>query len=200
MRDVPAIEAESYRRLRAAVDLSHLPPLSRAVAERIVHASGDPGWAEDLVLDEDALRRGLDALRAGRPIVVDVAMVAAGITTAETVCGLGEEAVAALAARDGTTRSAEGLRLALRATGRGAVIVVGNAPTALAALLDADADPALVIGLPVGWVGAVESKDALRASGLPAVTNRSRKGGSGVAAAACNALLHRADTDQVPLP
>lgn len=189
-RAVHPIETESYRRLRAAVDLSHLPPLSRAVAERIVHTTGDPAWAADLVLDEAALTRGLAALRAGRPVVVDVEMVAAGITSTETVCGLREAAVERLAAEHGTTRSAEGMRLALRAAGRGALVVVGNAPTALEAVLAAAAEPALVVGLPVGWVGAVEAKRALRASGLPAVTNRGRTGGSAVAAATVNALLY----------
>lgn len=189
-RAVHPVEAESYRLLRAAVDLSHLPPLSRAVTERIVHATGDTGWAEDLVADEDALARGLAALRAGRPVVVDVEMVAAGVTGAETLCGLREDAVDRLAAERGTTRTAEGLRAAARAAGPGAVYVVGNAPTALELLLTLDAAPALVIGLPVGWVGAVEAKAALRASGLPALTNRGRKGGSGPAAAALNALLY----------
>ncbi len=192
MRSVHPIEAESYRRLRAAVDLSHLPPRSRAVAERVVHASGDPGYADDLVLDEDALERGADALRRHAPIVADVEMVAAGITTREVRCGLRDDAVDTLAGRDASTRSAAGLRIAARAVGLGAVYVIGNAPTALDALLELDVGPALVIGLPVGWVGAVESKQALRDRGLPAVSNRSRKGGSAVAAAALNALLYDA--------
>jgi precorrin-8X/cobalt-precorrin-8 methylmutase len=188
------IEEESYRRLRAAVDLSGLPPLSRAVAERVIHATGDLAWADDLVLDEEALARGLEALRLERPIVVDVEMVAAGITSRETLCGLREPAVAALAAAHGRTRTAEGLRLAARAAGRRAVYVIGNAPTALQLLLELDeAEPSLVIGLPVGWVGAVEAKAALRASGLPQISNTSRKGGSGPAAAALNALLYLED-------
>jgi len=182
------IEAESYRLLRQAVDLSGLPRLSRAIAERVIHATGDVGWADDLVLDEDALASGLTALRRGAPIVVDVRMVAAGITRAATICGLNEAA-----AEQGTTRSAEGLRAGASAAGPGAVYVIGTAPTALQMLLRLDAEPSLVIGLPVGWVGAVEAKEALRASGLPAVSNRSRKGGSGPAAAALNALLYLED-------
>lgn len=183
------IEVESYRRLRAAVDLSHLQPLSRAVVERIIHASGDTGYASDLVVDEVALHGGCEALRADRPIVVDAEMVAAGVTRAETICRVRDKAVADLAARRGTTRSAEGLRIAARVAGPGAVYVIGNAPTALDALITLDPRPALVIGLPVGWVGAVEAKQALRDSGLPALSNRGRKGGSAVAAAALNALL-----------
>ncbi|MPZ88306.1 MAG: precorrin-8X methylmutase [Nitriliruptorales bacterium] len=191
MRPVHPIEAESYRRLSAAVDLSHLPPLSRAVAERIIHASGDTDYAGDLVLDEETLGSGWEALRADRPIVVDAEMVAAGVTGAETICRVRDKAAADLAARRGTTRSAEGLRIAAGVAGPGAVYVIGNAPTALEALIDLYPEPALVIGLPVGWVGAVEAKRALRDSGLPALSNRGRKGGSAVAAAALNALLSR---------
>jgi precorrin-8X/cobalt-precorrin-8 methylmutase len=127
-------------------------------------------------------------------VVVDVEMVAAGIPAIETVCGLRDDAVGALAAREGITRSAAGLRLAARAVGPGAVYVVGNAPTALDELLRAAAErgaaPALVVGLPVGFVGAVEAKQALRDAGLPAVSNRGPRGGSAVAAAALNALLY----------
>jgi precorrin-8X/cobalt-precorrin-8 methylmutase len=187
------IEQESYRRLRTLVDLSHLPPLSRAVAERVVHASADLDYVTDLVLDEAALERGAEALLAGSPVVVDVEMVAAGIPAVETICGLTDDAVPRLALSEGLTRTAAGLRVASRAAGPGAVYVVGNAPTALVELLHAaerGANPAFVVGLPVGFVGAVEAKRALRDARLPAVTNRGRKGGSAVAAAALNALLH----------
>jgi precorrin-8X/cobalt-precorrin-8 methylmutase len=193
-RPVHPIEAESYRRLRAMVDLSHLPPLSRAVTERVVHASADLGYVDDLVLDEGALARGLAALRAGAPVVVDARMVAAGITGLRAICGLDDPATAAVAAERGLTRSAAGLLVAAAAAGPGAVYVVGNAPTALFALLEAAeaaAEAALVVGLPVGFVGAVESKRALRGSGLPSVSNRGPKGGSAVAAAALNALLYQ---------
>lgn len=192
--------AAATRRVRAAVDLTHLGPLSRAVAERVVLVTGDPRWAEDLVLDEAALARGLVALRAGRPIVVDTPVVAAAITTAETVCGLQEDAVERLAAVRGTTPAAEGLRVALRATGRGAVVVVGEDPAALRVVLAADADPALVVGLPAGWVDVVEAKAAVRGAGVPALTNRARTGGPVAAAAAVDALLRRAGTTTVGLP
>ena len=185
------IEAESYRRLRALVDTSDLPPLSRAVVERVVHASGDLGYVDDLVLDEADLRTAVDALAADAPVVVDVAMVATGITSRDTVCRLADPRVADLAQRTGATRSAAAIRLAADEVGPGAVYVVGCAPTALRALCGLpSAAPTLVIGMPVGFVDAVESKAALRASGLPAVTNRGRTGGSAVAAAACNALLY----------
>ncbi|MDG4810303.1 precorrin-8X methylmutase [Micromonospora sp. WMMD1120] len=186
------IEVESYRILRERVDLSHLPPLSRAVTERVVHASADLAYVDELVCDEAALESGLAALRAGAPVVTDVAMVAAGITRAglELVCPVAEPAAAELGRSAGITRSAAAVRIALDRVGPGAVWVVGCAPTALVELLTLDAAPALVVGLPVGFVGAAESKAALRASGLPAVSNVGEKGGSAVAAAALNALLY----------
>lgn len=190
MREVHPIEAESYRRLREQVDLSALPPLARAVTERVVHASADLDYVDDLVLDEAALERGLAALRAGRPVVADSSMVAAGIPALTVRCGLAEPGALPPAAGPGRTRSAAGILRAARAAGPGAVYVVGNAPTALAALLEHEVPAAFVVGLPVGFVGAVEAKQALRAAGLPAITNRGPKGGSAVAAAALNALLH----------
>ncbi|MFF0233078.1 precorrin-8X methylmutase [Micromonospora sp. NPDC005254] len=191
-RVVHPIEVESYRILRERVDLSHLPPLSRAVTERVVHASADLAYVDDLVCDETALEAGLAALRAGAPVVTDVAMVAAGITRAglELVCPVAEPAAAQLGRAAGITRSAAAVRIALDRVGPGAVWVVGCAPTALVELLTLNAAPALVVGLPVGFVGAAESKAALRASGLPGVSNVGEKGGSAVAAAALNALLY----------
>ena len=187
-RVVSAIETESYEVLRGRVDLSALPPLTRAVVERVVHASADLAYVADLVTDEQALRSGLLALRSGAPVVADVQMVAAGITSREVVCRLADAR-----AEDGLTRSAAAVRLAHEQVGPGAVWVVGCAPTALFELLRLDARPALVVGLPVGFVGAAESKAALRASGLPQVSNVSEKGGSAVAAAALNALLYAPD-------
>ena len=184
---VHPIEQESFEILRSRVDLSHLPPLHRAVVERVVHASADLDYVDDLVTDEEALRAGQQALLAGAPVVADVEMVAAGITTREATCRVKQAT-----ARDGLTRSAAAVRMAFDEVGPGAVWVVGCAPTALFELIDLDVRPALVIGLPVGFVGAAESKAALRDSGLPAVSNLSEKGGSAVAAAAVNALLYAA--------
>ena len=182
---VHPIEQESLAILRSRVDLSHLPPLRRAVVERVVHASADLGYVEDLVLDEDDLRRGHAALVAGAPVVADVQMVAAGITTRTAVCRVRDAPPV-----DGLTRSAVAIRMAFDEVGPGAVWVVGCAPTALFELIRLGVDPALVIGLPVGFVGAAESKAALRDSGLPQVSNVSEKGGSAVASAALNALLY----------
>ncbi len=185
VRTVHPIERESYQILRSTVDTAHLPPHSRDVAERIVHTTADFGWLDDLVLDEEALARGATALRRGAPLVVDVTMVAAGITKYDAICLLSE-----VDSGPGLTRSAAGFRLAAQRYPRGAVWVVGNAPTALFELLRHGVDPALVIGLPVGFVGAAEAKAALRQSNLPQLSNVSARGGAAVAAAAVNALLY----------
>jgi precorrin-8X/cobalt-precorrin-8 methylmutase len=190
MRRVHPIETESYRILRGMVDLSHLGPLSRAVTERVIHASADLDYAESLLLEEAALENGVSALRRGEPVVTDVRMVAAGITGRQTLCLVSDPRAQALSEQLGITRSSAGFRVATEEVGKGAVWVVGNAPTALFALLALDVAPSLVIGLPVGFVGAAESKSALLASGLPAIANRGPKGGSAVAAAALNALIY----------
>src|SRR3712207_2975954 len=117
-------------------------------------------------------------------------MVAAGITGRQTLCFVSDPRAQAVSEQPGITRSAAGFRLAAAEVGNGAVWVVGNAPTALFELLETDNRPALVVGLPVGFVGAAESKDALLQSGLPGIANRGPKGGSAVAAAALNALIY----------
>ncbi len=191
MRRIHPIEIESYRILRGLVDLSHLDPLSRTVAERVIHASADLEYADSLVLSESVLRTGVEALRQGAPIVADVGMVAAGVSAREALCFVSDPRARELSERLGVTRSAAGFRLAAEEeVGEGSVWVVGNAPTALFELLEMNVEPALVIGLPVGFVGAAESKEELIESGLPAVSNRGPKGGSAVAAAALNALLY----------
>jgi precorrin-8X/cobalt-precorrin-8 methylmutase len=197
-RVIHPIEQESFTILRDALatrypDAPVRPPLARAVLERIVHASADLEYAEDLVLpDEAVLERAVAALRGGVPVVADVAMVAAGITRRQALCRINDPRAAELAKSAGVTRSAAALRLAAEAAGPGAIYVVGCAPTALFELIARAQDyrPLLVLGLPVGFVGAVESKQALRESGLAAVSNVSGKGGSAVAAAALNALLY----------
>jgi precorrin-8X/cobalt-precorrin-8 methylmutase len=187
---VHPIELESYEILRSRLDTTDLPPLTRAVVERVVHTSADTGWAGDVVAGEDALRAGRAALLAGVPLITDVRMVAAGITARPVTVALD------LAAEPvpGLTRSAAGIRAAVAQHPDGAVWAIGNAPTALAELVRCAAEglvrTPLVVGLPVGFVGAVAAKAALRASGLGAVSNRSERGGAAVAAAAVNALLY----------
>ena len=193
MRTVPPIEAKSYEILRSRVQTSQLRRYTRAVVERIIHASADLEYATDLVCDEEALERGARALAAGAPIVADARMVAVGITGREVICKIDESLTTRLARTAGITRSAAAVRLAASEVGDGAVWAVGCAPTALEEILSRGIDPALVVGVPVGFVGASEVKRALRASGLPALSNRSEKGGSAVAAAAVNALLYTLD-------
>ena len=191
-RVVHPIEAESYEILRSRVDTSSFPPLTRAVIERVIHSTADVSLLDEIVCDEITLTVAAEALWNGARIVADVGMVAAGITSRPVVSLVASPEAAALAASAGITRSAAAVRLALAHVGPGAVWAIGCAPTALMELLAlADmAAPVLVVGMPVGFVGAVESKVALRESGLPAVSNRSEKGGSSMAAAVVNALLY----------
>jgi precorrin-8X/cobalt-precorrin-8 methylmutase len=190
VRRTHPIEVESYRILRELVDLSRFGPLGRAVAERVIHASADLEYAESLVLDEAVLEKSFKALHGHVLAVTDVRMVAAGITAREARCYVHDFRAYELSQELGITRSAAGFRLAAEEVGPGAIWVVGNAPTALFELLCLDVNPALVVGLPVGFVGAAESKEALIGSGLPAISNRGPKGGSAVAAAALNALIY----------
>ncbi|MCW2640070.1 MAG: Precorrin-8X methylmutase CbiC/CobH [Dactylosporangium sp.] len=193
-RVVHPIEAESYRILRSVVDTSALQRRTRDVAERIIHTTADPAWLDDLVMSEAALEAGVAALANGAPLVVDVTMVAAGITRYPSICLVSSPAARDLAAAAGLTRSAAAIRLAAEQAPNGGVWAVGNAPTALFELLRlaaaGEVRPALIVGLPVGYVGAADSKAALRASDLPQLSNVSARGGSAVAAAAVNALLY----------
>jgi precorrin-8X/cobalt-precorrin-8 methylmutase len=200
MRNVHPIEQESYAILRARADTSAFPLFTRAVIERVVHSSADLDYLADLVCTERTLAAAHEALEQGAPIVADVEMVAAGITSRPVLCKVRDPRAADLAAGAGITRSAAGIRLAFDEVGPGAVWAIGNAPTALFELLNLDARPALVVGLPVGFVGAADSKAALRRSGLPAISNVSDKGGSAVAAAAVNALLYLEPADEEQHP
>jgi precorrin-8X/cobalt-precorrin-8 methylmutase len=190
-RPIHPIEAESYRILRSRIDLSHLPPLSRAVAERVIHATADLSFGDSLILAEDALERGREALLAGAQVYCDARMAAVGITSRTPAMPITDPRVPALARDERLTRSAAAMRLAAAEALPGGVWVVGNAPTALAELVARPpAEPALIVGLPVGFVGAAEAKAALAASELPCLTNAGERGGSAVAAAAVNALIY----------
>ncbi|GAA0562415.1 precorrin-8X methylmutase [Actinomadura livida] len=190
VRQPHPIEVRSYEILRSRVDLSPMPPLWRAVTERVIHATADLEYAVDLVTTEEYLARGWAALRDGAPVVTDEGMVAAGITAREPVCHIADPAAARMARAAGITRSAAAVRLSYAEVGPGAVWVVGSSPEAISEIIARRVNPALVIGVPVGFVGAREAKEALRASGLPQLSNASEKGGSVVAAAAVNALLY----------
>jgi len=188
--------AESQEILRSRIDLSRLGPLSRAVTEHIIVASADFDYATDLVCDEEALAAGVAEVAAGTVVVADAAMVAAGITGHPVTCKSDEPLTQRLARSAGISPAAAAVRLAFGQAGPGAIWVVGGEPTALEEVIGRDVQPSLVIGLPVGFAGAAEAKDALRASGLPSLSNRSEKGGAVVAAAAFNALLGAAAGQQ----
>ncbi|MFI8489197.1 precorrin-8X methylmutase [Streptomyces rubrogriseus] len=198
-KDGAAIYRQSFATIRAEANLAALPADVSQVAVRMIHACGMVDLVRDLSYTPAVVERAREALRAGAPILCDVRMVASGVTRKrlpadnEVLCTLSDPAVPELAAKLGTTRSAAALEL-WRDRLEGAVVAVGNAPTALFRLLemiDAGAPrPAAVIGVPVGFVGAAESKDALAAhpSGLEHLVVRGRRGGSAIAAAALNAI------------
>jgi precorrin-8X/cobalt-precorrin-8 methylmutase len=198
-KDGPAIYRQSFATIRAEADLSGLPADVSQVAVRMIHACGMVDLVRDLAFSPDVVARARAALRAGAPILCDVAMVASGVTRKrlpaanEVVCTLSDPAVPGLAAELGTTRSAAALEL-WRDRLEGSVVAVGNAPTALFRLLEMIEEgaprPAAVIGVPVGFIGAAESKDALAAHpSAPAhLIVRGRRGGSAMAAAALNAI------------
>lgn len=198
-KDPAEIYRRSFATIRAEADLSGLPPDLERVAVRMIHACGMVDLVRDLVCTPDLAERGQAALQAGAPVLCDVAMVADGVIRGrlpadnEVVCTLSDPAVPQLAARLGTTRTAASVEL-WRERLDGAVVAVGNAPTALFRLLELLEEgaprPAAVIGVPVGFVGAAESKEALAAHpAAPAhLVVRGRRGGSALAAAAVNAL------------
>jgi precorrin-8X/cobalt-precorrin-8 methylmutase len=190
--EVQPADVESYRILRSRADLSGLPPLTRAVTERIVHETADFEYITDLVCAEAVLAAGVAALRRGARVVADEVMVAAGIDGYPVICKIRDSLAERLARTAGLTVSAAAVRLAFGEAGPGAVWVVGSEPTAVAEIMRRQVDPALVIAVPAGLVGAAEWKQALRASGLPALSNVSDKGGPVVAAAAFGALLRAA--------
>jgi precorrin-8X/cobalt-precorrin-8 methylmutase len=199
MRDGTAIYERSFAIIRAEADLSQFSTEQADVAVRMIHACGQVELARHIVFGGGVVAAARNALAAGAPILCDSEMVAHGVTRArlparnEVICTLNDPRTAPLAARNGTTRSAAALDLWTERLS-GAVVAIGNAPTALFHLLDKlDAGapkPAAILGIPVGFVGAAESKDALAADsrGVPFIIVRGRSGGSAMTAAAVNAL------------
>ncbi|MFC5850611.1 precorrin-8X methylmutase [Streptomyces chlorus] len=198
-KDGAAIYRRSFATIRAEADLAALPADVSQVAVRMIHACGMVDLVRDIGHTPGVVARAREALRDGAPILCDVQMVASGVTRKrlpagnDVLCTLSDPAVPDLAAKLGTTRSAAALEL-WRDRLEGAVVAVGNAPTALFRLLEMIEEgaprPAAVIGVPVGFIGAAESKDALAAhpSGLEHLVVRGRRGGSAIAAAALNAI------------
>ncbi len=199
LRDPDAIYRQSFATIRAEADLSRFPADVAELAIRLIHTCGMVDLVDDLAFSADVVARGRAALQAGAPILVDAQMVGAGITARHlpgknrVLCHLHDAAVPGLAHAIGTTRSAAAVDRWLPEL-EGAVVAIGNAPTALFRLLeliDAGAPrPAAVLAFPVGFVGAAESKAELAGNprSLPFVTVRGRRGGSAMAAAAVNAL------------
>ena len=199
IRDGAAIYRQSFAIIRAESDLSGIPADLEKLAVRVIHACGMPDIVTDLAWSEGAGAIGRKALASGAPVLCDARMVAEGITRARlpadnpVICTLQDPRVPAMAAASGQTRSAAAVELWQERLA-GAVVVIGNAPTALFRLLELLQDgaprPALVLGFAVGFVGAAESKAALAANrlGLPYVVVNGRRGGSAMAAAAVNAL------------
>jgi precorrin-8X/cobalt-precorrin-8 methylmutase len=198
-KDGAAIYRQSFATIRAEADLAGLPEDVARVAVRMIHACGMTDLVADLAYSPKAVSDARAALLAGAPILCDVSMVASGVTRKrlpadnEVVCTLSDPSVPALAKEMGNTRSAAAMELWLPKL-EGAVVAVGNAPTSLFRLLEMIAAgaprPAAVIGVPVGFIGAAESKEALAANelGLEYLVVRGRRGGSAIAAAAINAI------------
>ncbi|MGA6164834.1 precorrin-8X methylmutase [Amycolatopsis magusensis] len=198
IRDGAEIYRHSFATIRAEAELAVLPEDLSPVAVRMIHACGMVDLVEDLRYTLDVVESGRAALRAGAPVLCDANMIASGITRQrlpaanEVLCTLSDPAVPGLAERMGTTRSAAALEL-WRDKLPGSVVAIGNAPTALFRLLELLDEgvgaPAAIIGVPVGFVGAVESKEALaERAPAPYLVVRGRRGGSAMAVAAVNAI------------
>ncbi len=198
IREGGEIYKKSFAIIRAEAELSRFDADEEKVAVRVIHACGMVEAAADIFFSKNMVRIARDALKNGAPILCDAKMVASGITKArlpannEIICTLSDERVPELAQKIGNTRSAAAMEL-WRDKLAGAVVAIGNAPTSLFYLLemfDAGAPlPAAIIGMPVGFVGAAESKEALMADGrVPYVIVRGRKGGSAMTVAAINAI------------
>jgi precorrin-8X/cobalt-precorrin-8 methylmutase len=196
-KDGAEIYRQSFATIRAESNLKRFPVGLVRVVVRMIHACGMTDLVKDVAFSPGVYDAAFDALQSGAPILCDAQMVASGITRArlpkdnDVLCTLRDPRVAELAVHLGTTRSAAAVEL-WRDRLDGAVVAIGNAPTALFHLLDLVAAggprPAAVLGIPVGFIGAAESKDALMASGLEHLVVRGRRGGSAIVAAAVNAL------------
>jgi precorrin-8X/cobalt-precorrin-8 methylmutase len=195
--DGAEIYRQSFATIRAEADLSRLPADVARVAVRMIHACGQVDLVDDVVFSPGVVERAREALDAGAPVLCDAQMVASGVTRRrlpkdnDVVCTLNDPRTPDLARELGTTRTAAAMHLWGDRLD-GAVVAIGNAPTALFHLLEMVADgaprPAAVIGIPVGFIGAVESKEALAASDLEHLVVRGRRGGSAITAGAVNAI------------
>ncbi len=195
-----AIEAESFRIVEEELGEHSFTPLQFPLVRRVIHASADFELGRSLLFSPDAVEAGMDALREGATIVTDINMVAAGISRvgldraggSGVFCRIADPEIMDVAKTSGITRSAAAIRSFGKALDR-AVVVIGNAPTALREILRLHQEeglrPRLVVGVPVGFVDAAESKAALEKSDLAYITNEGRKGGTPVAVALLNAMI-----------
>jgi len=195
-----AIEAESFRIIEAEMGPHDFSVIEWPVVQRAIHATADFDLGRSMVFHPRAVEAGVAAIRKGAHVVADVQMIQAGISAAylaefggRVLCYMADPDIAAKARAEGTTRAIQCMRKA-SCEAPGAIYAIGNAPTALLELVrlveDGEANPALIIGVPVGFVSAAESKEQLRRQGLvPYITNRGRKGGTPVAVSITNALL-----------
>ena len=199
LTDPKSIEAKSFQIVNCYLRDVKLPALQKEVVQRVLHATSDPHYIKDLVFHSRAIREALAAIRNGKNIIVDAGMVKAGINKkilfnfgGKVICLINRKDIVKQSSRLKITRSILAMRKA-RKLMEGGIVAIGNAPTALFEICDlvskSKARPALIIGLPVGFVGAKEAKEKLRSLNIPYITNRSRYGGSSVAAACINALL-----------
>jgi precorrin-8X/cobalt-precorrin-8 methylmutase len=195
-----AIEAESFRIIESELGPHAFSPDEFAIVQRAIHSTADFDFARTIRFHPDAIRSGVEAIRAGRNIVADVQMIQAGISKAglkrfggDVLCFISDEDVTLKAKAEGVTRAIMSMRKAAE-LGPGLIYAIGNAPTALLELtrLADVAKPALVVGVPVGFVSAAESKDELAQTNLPYITALGRKGGTPVAVSIMNALIRLA--------
>ena len=198
IRDPEEIYRQSFATVEAEAGLENLPVSMRSIATRLIHSCGMVDVVNDLAFSNDAAQKGRAALQAGKPIYCDVEMVRSGIIQRllpaenRVLCTLNDERVVGHAKKIGNTRSAAAVDFWDELAG--SIVVIGNAPTALFRLMERISDrvgqPALVVGIPVGFVGAVESKQALAGFGceLEFITVHGRRGGSAMASAVVNAL------------
>ena len=195
------IEKRSFEIITELLGDRRLDPENELVIKRAIHTTADFDYADNLVFSPHAVQRGLDALRAGCDIVTDTQMARSGINKTilgklggEVHCFMSDPDVAEEAKARGITRAIVSMEKAARLE-KPCIFAIGNAPTALIALDSlmkaGKLSPALIIGVPVGFVNVVESKELILASGVPHIVARGRKGGSNVAAAICNALLYQ---------
>ena len=200
------IEKRSFEIITQELGDRTFDPLEEPVIKRCIHTSADFDYADNLVFSPGAVRKALEAIRSGALIVTDTNMGKAGVSKktlasfgGEVLCFMADPDVAEAAKREGTTRAGASMRKAAalsRETERPLILAVGNAPTALVeicSLMDAgELSPALVIGVPVGFVNVVAAKELLLERDVPSIVAKGRKGGSNIAAAICNAILYMA--------